>query len=99
MSKSKNKAEKEHLSRVAALGCIVCRNEGLGETPAACHHIRTGVGRGQKASHFDVLPLCGHHHQTGGHGEAIHAGQKTWEARFGTELELLEQVRRELGIV
>jgi hypothetical protein len=26
MSKSKTKAEKLHLSRVAALGCIVCRN-------------------------------------------------------------------------
>lgn len=26
MSKSKTKAEKLHLSRVAALGCVVCRN-------------------------------------------------------------------------
>ncbi|WP_439896007.1 hypothetical protein [Citrobacter freundii] len=33
MSRSKTKAEKLHLSRVAELRCIVCRNEGLGDTP------------------------------------------------------------------
>jgi len=92
------KAESAHLSRVAALGCIVCRNLGYGESPAACHHIRAGQGMSQRASHFEVIPLCGAHHQTGGHGVAIHAGQKTWEANYGTELELLAQVRRLLGI-
>ncbi|MHB0806028.1 Ref family recombination enhancement nuclease [Stutzerimonas nitrititolerans] len=92
------KAESTHLSRVAALGCIVCRNLGYGESPAACHHIRAGQGMSQRASHFEVIPLCGAHHQTGGHGVAIHAGQKTWEAKYGTELELLAQVRRLLGI-
>ena len=38
------KADSLHLSRVAALGCIVCRNQNLGETPAEIHHIRTGQG-------------------------------------------------------
>ncbi|HHY1018819.1 TPA: hypothetical protein ACVY19_006326 [Klebsiella michiganensis] len=37
MSKSKTKAEKLHLSRVAALGCIVCRNLDYGESPAEMH--------------------------------------------------------------
>lgn len=92
------KAEKQHLGRVAALGCIVCRNEGFGETPACCHHIRAGQGMGQRASDFEVIPLCGIHHQQGGHGVAIHAGQKAWEARYGTERELLTQVRQLLGI-
>jgi hypothetical protein len=48
---------------------------------------------GQRASHFETIPLCADHHQHGGHGVAIHAGKKTWEERFGTELELLEKVR------
>lgn len=90
--------EKRHMSRVAGLGCIVCRNEGYGASPAACHHIRAGQGMSQRASNYEVLPLCGAHHQTGGYGVAIHAGQKEWEKRYGTELELLSQVRRELGI-
>ena len=87
-----NKADKAHLSRVAALGCIICRR------PAAIHHIRTGQGMGQRSGPRETIPLCPDHHQHGGHGGAIHAGQETWEAKFGTELELLAQVRAELGV-
>jgi hypothetical protein len=91
------KAEREHLSRVAALGCIVCRNLNYGETPAEIHHIRTGQGVAQRADNFSSIPLCHSHHRTGGHGVAMHAGRRTWEKNFGTELELLEQVNNELG--
>lgn len=89
-----NKEEKNHLDRVQQLGCIVCRNLGHHDTPAAIHHIRAGQGLGQRASNFEVIPLCSLHHQNGGYGVAIHAGQKTWESLYGTELELLAQVRR-----
>lgn len=91
------KSERDYLNRVASLGCIACRNLGHGETPAHIHHIRTGKGMGQRASNYETIPLCPTHHQQGGHGVAIHAGQKTWEANFGTELELLEQVKMELS--
>jgi hypothetical protein len=91
------KDERAHMSKVAGLGCIVCRNLGYGESPAALHHIRSGQGMSQRASHYQVLPLCGTHHQTGGYGVAIHCGQKEWESRYGTELELLEQVYAEIG--
>lgn len=87
------KAEKAHLNRLSELGCIACRNMGFYGTPPEIHHPRVFAGVGQKASHYQAIPLCHHHHRTGGHGEAIHAGQKTWEARFGTEKELLEQVK------
>lgn len=30
------------MARVAALGCVVCRNLGFGPTPAAVHHIHAG---------------------------------------------------------
>lgn len=82
-----NKAEKQHLSKVAELGCIIC------QMPAEIHHIRTGMGIGQRNSHFNVIPLCPHHHRTGGYPFAIHAGQKGFEEMFGTELELLERVK------
>lgn len=81
------KAEKAWIERVVALGCSVCWR------PAEAHHILTGKGMGQKASHFDVIPLCPDHHRNGGHGVAIHSGVKTWEANFGTEAEHLERVR------
>lgn len=91
------KSEKDHLNRVASLGCIVCRNLGYGATPAHVHHIRTGKGMGQRASNYETIPLCPQHHQHGGLGVAIHAGQKTWEMLYGTETELLEQVKMELN--
>lgn len=97
MSKSKTKAEKLHLSRVAALGCAVCRNQELGETPAEIHHCSKGTGLSVRADNYHVIPLCHTHHRTGGHGIAIHAGRQAWEDNFGTETELLAQINAELG--
>ena len=84
--------ENDHLNRVQELGCIIC------EMPAEIHHIRTGKGMSQRATHFEVIPLCPDHHRNGGHGVAIHAGQKTWEEIYGTELALLDEVKRRLEI-
>ena len=89
------KAEREHMGAVAAMGCIVCRNLGLGASPAEVHHIGNGT-LGKKASNFETIGLCPIHHRHGGHGVAVHAGRKAFEANFGTERELLEQTRREL---
>ena len=91
------KAERDHMGAVAALGCVVCRNLGFGETPAEVHHIGNGT-LGKKASNYETIPLCDAHHRNGGHGVAVHAGRKTFEARYGTERELLEQTRRELNV-
>lgn len=82
-------AERQHMAKVAAIGCIVCDRLGYPDTPCELHHIRDGQGMGKRASHKEVIPLCHRHHRTGGHGVAIHAGRETWEAQFGTERELL----------
>lgn len=92
------KAEREHLSRVAALGCIVCRNLNYGDTLTEIHHIRTGQGVAHRADNYSTIPLCHPHHRTGSHGVAVHAGKQTWEQNFGTELELLLQVNSALGV-
>lgn len=84
--------ERDHLAKVASLGCIICENF------AEIHHIRTGMGMGQRNTNFNVIPLCHTHHRTGGHGIAIHAGKKTWQEKFGTELELLNKVKNKLDI-
>lgn len=87
------------MERVAALGCIACLNKGYPDVPAEIHHITTGVGMGQRASHFEVIPLCPEHHRWGGENKiAIHCGKVSWEYLHGTELELLAQVREMLGI-
>lgn len=83
--------DRQYMEAVAALGCVVCRNQGQGHQPAQVHHIRQAAGMGQRSPHTLTIPLCPEHHQTGGHGVAIHAGQRTWENLYGSELGLLAQ--------
>ena len=90
------KAEKEHLSKVAALGCMVCRRMGYEGTPAEIHHPRRGTGLGQRASNYDAIPLCPEHHRgnTGIHG----LGTKGFPKKWGfTEADLLDEVKMLLG--
>ncbi len=92
-----NSADRLHLSRVAALGCIVVFRDGdmAGErccSPAEIHHPRDGQGMGQRADHSQAIPLCFNHHSAQSplpYGHAIHKGTKTFEANYGTEAELL----------
>lgn len=90
-----NKQEKKHLDMVASIGCIVCLNLGHGFTECELHHLRHGAGIGQKSK--SVIPLCHVHHRTGGYGVAYHQGKKAFESNFGTELELLERVKKLLN--
>ena len=76
--KPATKAESDHMGEVAALGCIICRR------PAEVHHI---AGHGMRASHYETIPLCPDHHRNG--NDCVHAGRRTFEAKFGTEKELL----------
>lgn len=92
----KTKAEQQHLDRVASLGCCVYKNLGYPDSPAGIHHVRTGQGTSQRSSHFNTLPLCAAHHQTGGYGVAYHAGPEIWAKKYGTETELLIQVTSDL---
>lgn len=82
------KAEKQHLAKVAELGCIICKS------PAEIHHLRMGMGMGQRNDYKHAIGLCHVHHRTGGYGIAIHAGQKEFEKNFGSEEALLHQVER-----
>lgn len=87
--KTKTKAERLHLSRVAAIGCIACRKLGHPDTPAEIHHIRHGQGMAQRATNFEVIPLCAHHHRSG--SDAVHQSKATFEKKFGSESQLLAE--------
>lgn len=91
MSKTATKNELRHMSVVAALGCVVCRNNGIADSPAVVHHVREGRGMAQRAANFIVIPLCPAHHTDGGRGVAYHASPRLFEANHGTELDLLAQ--------
>jgi len=91
------KAETEYMNRVADLGCICCNMLGFPDTPAELHHIRTGQGMGQRASNYEIIPLCPTHHRTGDYGTAYHKGSVAFEEEFGTELQLLEIVKEALN--
>ena len=87
-------AERAYLSRVAALGCFVCRHLGYGNTPAEVHHQRTGTGAGMRAKNDRVAPLCPEHHRgrSGLHG----MGRKAFERHYGfTEIWMIEKTKEQ----
>ena len=91
-----NKEDRAYLSKVAALGCAICRRIGYRDTPAEVHHQRTGIGVANRASHRKTIPLCPYHHRG---NEGIHGmGRKAWERHFGvTEVDLVEETARLCG--
>lgn len=93
------KDEKAHLSKVSALGCIACHLQNTPGTPAEIHHPRAGRGKGQRASHMDGIPLCPAHHRGTMHPQvpSIHMAKRAFIAQFGTEQDLLQQVRQLIG--
>lgn len=87
------KAEAAFQRYVRALGCIVCHIEGKGETPAEIHHMLSG---GRRMGEMYVLPLCYWHHRSGRDDAEVTSrdhNQRRFEARYGTEMELLSKVR------
>lgn len=90
------KSEKEYFEKLVEFGCVVCKKDIGVYTQPSIHHIREGMGIGQRNSTENCLPLCPTHHQHGGYGIAFHAGKKAFEERFGTEAELLEWLKARL---
>jgi len=86
------------MARVAELGCVLSDKWGYecaGRT--TCHH-PIGIewrGMGQKAPDECVIALCEAHHQHS--RNAIHLmGKRAWEAKYGTQGELLTRQAEKL---
>jgi hypothetical protein len=91
------KEERAHMSKVASLGCVVCRRIHGAHDPAPVelHHPRSGVGMGRRASNFDVLPLCVFQHR--GNLGVLGLGTKGFPKHWGfTEQDLLADVNKML---
>ena len=83
------------MAAIADLGCIVCLEEGK-YTPTAIHHID---GKTKPDAHLKTIPLCYYHHQGGEDCSAYtsrHPYKARFEARYGTEAELLEKTKARL---
>lgn len=99
-SKTPTKQEREWMTAIVEYGCIACQMDGNLPRPTAVHHIVSG---GRRMGHLFTLPLCdtpqGGHHQN---GDAlglvsVHPWKKRFEAKYGTQLELLARLKTELG--
>lgn len=97
--KPATKAERDWMSRVANLGCIVCSEcLSINDSPAEIHHLTGIAGLGKKASNREIIPLCAPHHRIGGNGVAFHATVKrVWEDMFKPQIELLELTKELLN--
>lgn len=85
------KEQKKHYSKIADLGCSLCRFVlGYPGTLCEIHHIR----RAGKRSNAPVIGLCPEHHRgnTGVHG----MGRKAWERQFNITEEILLEKTEDL---
>ena len=91
--KNGTKAGMEYMTRVKMLPCCTI---GCGRTPCDAHHIRDiHVGKGQKSSDFETIPLCKECHQEG--KDSVHKAKSTWERVNGTQRQHVKETQRKLG--
>jgi len=89
------KADKAFWDRVAELGCIACRKDGILNPWVSIHHCD---GRTKPGAHRKVIALCAPHHQTGGESApAIHPWKARFEAKYGTQEQLMAETQRMLA--
>jgi len=91
------KAEYEWLDEVSSLGCIVCRIHHNVWSPAEIHHLE---GKTKRFAHFKIIPLCPTHHRGGidtDFAASRHPYKASFEKRYGTEEELLNEVCKRIG--
>lgn len=84
--------EARFMDAIAKLGCVACRKDGWENLHVSVHHID---GRTKPGAHMLVLPLCAGHHQDGTGTNstliAVHPDKARFEARYGTQRELLAE--------
>lgn len=92
-----NAVEKRWMDAIVKHGCIACIKDGHEHRPTTVHHILRG---GVRMGHLFSLPLCDPgHHQDGKPLGLIsrHPDKAAFEARYGTEWELLAELKVKLG--
>lgn len=98
-TKHRTKSDNEWMEAITDLGCIACLVQGTPGTFGEVHHMRAGQGRGQRSAHKKSLCLCPPHHRGTHHPDiaSIHLAKRAFIEQFGTEEELFERTKQELG--
>lgn len=90
---TRTKADIEFQDRIASIGCIVCRKQGIENDMVSIHHID---GRTKQGAHRKVLPLCHEHHQWADNQKpkrwfTLHGNKAEFEREYGSQYDLLDQ--------
>jgi hypothetical protein len=91
--------EADRMARVARFGCIACYLDKVFARETAIHHLLRG---GVRLGHRYTIGLCDPgHHQWGEQFGMVsrHPTKARFEAKYGTEAELLELTDRLIGYV
>lgn len=87
------------MDAIGSLGCLACAKDGHVNPWISLHHID---GRTKPGAHKLVIGLCAGHHQDGTGTDpamiAVHPYKARFEARYGTQLELLAEAKQQLGL-
>ena len=90
-------AEREWMDAIVEFGCVACWLDGHESRPPCVHHILRG---GHRIGHLFTLPLCDPGHHQGGQPLGLisrHPDKTIFEARYGTEMYLLNYLQQKLG--
>jgi Recombination enhancement, RecA-dependent nuclease len=91
--------ETRFMDAIASLGCVACAKDGWYSPVVSIHHI---AGRTKPGAHMFVLPLCGPHHQQDDADPmgriSVHGNKARFEAKYGTQYELLAAAKERLGL-
>ena len=92
------KIEAEWMEKAVQFGCVACWIDKQPSRPTAIHHLLRG---GQRIGHLFTIGLCDPGHHQGGDALGL-VSRHPWKARFeklyGSEMELLGMLKRELGV-
>lgn len=106
-TKTPNAGQRRRMDALKEMGCVLCREYGLGHIPPEIHHI-TSCGR--RLGHDHTIPLCCWHHrgtpwacdrpsqEEATLGPSLARNKRTFVSEFGTELEILDRVNVLLGV-
>jgi len=89
--------EARFMDAMATLGCLACAKDGIANSLVSIHHID---GRTKPGVHYLTLALCAPHHQQDDSDPmgriSVHGSKKKFEARYGTQYELLAGAKARL---
>lgn len=95
--RSQTREEERWIGAALRYGCVACIADGHASREPAYHHILRG---GIRLGHLFGFGLCDPgHHQNGEHIGLIsrHPNKAAFEAQYGKELDILAQLKVELG--